>query len=1071
MIIDELETEGRDGRATSSARLRWAGGEFRLGVTMPSEFARGRPDASPFLSASILLAMRLGEDLDVRGPVSRPLLARVARIVDLYSRWDPRLSRTRMRAAGELEPAPRASGIGCFLSRGVDAMYSAASPRETPGPLSRLVFCDRLEPIHSAFVRAEELRLAGEAAARLGLPLVVIESNIRELTDEVVGDWEDMVGAGLSFLGTSMSGGLGHIVIPSSDGAGTVGPCGTSPLLDPMFSTAEVEVEHDVPGTRPAKVDWIARQRPDLLPLLKVCYCEDRPDNCGRCSKCLLTMLALEATGRRQEATAFPREFDADALAAVEIKGPQAEVEFAEVERALRARGGSDELADLIVDGLERAAARPAATRLRDDSPGFRRRAARRTEVRRDSRAAPRTTVMMWSHEADATLREAVDSVLSQTVRDLELLVVDDASSTPVAALLADLDDSRLQILRRARTSGASAARNAALRAARAPLVSQLDADQVWDADYLEAVLPSFDDPQVGLVYANAGDSLAHPIDEFPEIAKRSPVPPATATMRASAVRAAGGYASWLSHGADYHLYMKLARAGWRFACVDRELARCRGRVTSHDARRDELWDHAVFASFVARHPRTPGPRRQLRVRARSELEHALAVARQRLAPPAGGRPRLLVEPGSHAMLNLGDIAMAQVCVERLQGLWPDAAIGVVTEAPDRLGRYCPGVEAVPASGQSEWFAGRWHGGAYWPFLPGRGRTLVERSVRRLGDSTPRLARAAVRAELVAREPASAELRKFASWLLSADAVVVSGRGGTTDAFLDDGMELLELVHSATALGIPTAMFSQGLGPIEDEDLRSRAGAVLPRVDVLAVRERRSAIPLLHALGVRAERVALTGDDAVELAYRLRPNGVPRHAIGVGLRLSTYSGLTPTTARTIGHVLRAAAARRGSELRALPISLHPHDADHDSLSHVLDRQVRDATSAREAIVGAGGCRVVVAGSYHAAVFALAQGVPVVGLSATPYYDAKLEGLADLFPGGCHVLAARDPELGAKLVAALDDAWDAADELRETLLAAAECQIAAAHAAYAEFKEAVIRHAGLNRGAGLRTGGA
>src|SRR5215211_2047331 len=550
MIIDELETEGRDGRATSSARLRWAGGEFRLGVTMPSEFARGRPDASPFLSASILLAMRLGEDLDVRGPVSRPLLARVARIVDLYSRWDPRLSRTRMRAAGELEPAPRASGIGCFLSRGVDAMYSAASPREMPGRLSRLVFCDRLEPIHSAFVRAEELRLAGEAAARLGLPLVVIESNIRELTDEVVGDWEDMVGAGLSFLGTSMSGGLGHIVIPSSDGAGTVGPCGTSPLLDPMFSTAEVEVEPD-------------------------------------------------------------------ALAAVEIKGPQAEVEFAEVERALRARGGSDELADLIVDGLERAAARPAATRLRDDSPGFRRRAARRTEVRGDPRAAPRTTVMMWSHEADATLREAVDSVLSQTVRDLELLVVDDASSTPVAALLAALDESRLQILRRTRRSGASAARNAASRAAGAPLVSQLDADQVWDADYLEAVLPSFDDPQVGLVYANAGDSLAHPIDEFPEIAKRSPVPPGTATMRARAVQGVGGYASWLSHGADYHLYMKLARAGWRFACVDRELARCRGRVTSHDARRDELWDHAVFASFVVRHPRTPGPRRQLRVRAR----------------------------------------------------------------------------------------------------------------------------------------------------------------------------------------------------------------------------------------------------------------------------------------------------------------------------------------------------------------------------------------------------------------------------------------------------------------------
>ena len=1046
---------------------------------MPAEFASRREDASPFLSASVLLAMRLGEDVEVHGPVSAPLLDRVGRIVDLYASWDPRLFRSHVTATDELEPTRRADGIACFLSRGVDSLYSAAVPRGLPGALTELVFCDRLEPIHSAGVRAEEVRLATDTAALLGLPLVVIESNIRQLTDPIVRDWEDMVGAGLSFLATSMSGGLGYVIIPSSDGPETIGPCGTSPLLDPLFSTAEVEIEHDAPGTRPAKVAWLAREHPEVLPHLKVCYFEDRPDNCGRCSKCLLTMLALEATGLRSQATGFPAEIDREALAALRIRGPQAQTEFAEVERALVARGGSDDLARLVADGLARTVARPPDGVLPDDSPAFRRRAARRRLAGRPARsAAPRTTVMMPSFEAEATLREAVASVLDQTLADLELIVVDDASSTPVAEVLGDLSDPRLLIIGHPQNRGLSAARNTALGAARAPLVSQLDADDMWEPDYLESVLPRFDDPGVGLVYTNCtilghpaghedyiGDPSVHPMHDFPKIAEQNPVPCPTATMRTAAVRAVGGYAWWLRQCEDYHLYMKLAQAGWRFDYVDRQLARYRwpqpGRGMSYDSRRHEVWEHAMFGSFVARHPRTPGPRRQVRVRARRELDKALTVASRRLSPPRGGRPRLLVEPGSYAMLNLGDIAMVQVCIERLRKLWPDATIGVVTEAADRLAQHCPGVQAVPAPGQHEWFQGRWSGGAYWPLLGQDTRTRFEWRARRLGRTSPRAARLALRAELLAREPASDDLREFVSWLLGADGVVVSGRGGTTDVFLEDGVEVLELLDTAIALGIPTAMFGQGLGPMNDEHLRALANEVLPRLEALTVRERHSAMPLLRGLGVRPERVTVTGDDALELAYRLRSNGATRGAIGVGLRLAPYSGTTQPMARTIARVLREGAARRGAELRPVPVSLYPHEDDNGSLARLLGSQNGEVTTPLQAIAQAGGCRVVVAGSYHAAVFALAQGVPVVGLTASPYYEAKLEGLADMFPGGCWVLSASDRDVAARLSAALDEAWEGADKLRPELLAATARQIAAAQDAYARFEEPVSRYAGLS----------
>jgi glycosyltransferase involved in cell wall biosynthesis len=251
----------------------------------------------------------------------------------------------------------------------------------------------------------------------------------------------------------------------------------------------------------------------------------------------------------------------------------------------------------------------------------------------------PLTSVLMPVYRAEDTVREAVESVLAQTVENLELLVVDDGSPRPVSEALAGLDDPRLRVFRRRRNGGGpSAARNLALEHARAPLVSQLDADDAWEPDYLEHVLPRFDDPGVGLVYANAEilghptghdtyifDPSPHPIDHFPKLAEQNPVPALTATMRTEAVRAVGGYARWLPMAQDYHLYLRLARAGWRFVYVDRKLARYRwpepSRGRTHDRRRHELCELRMWLAFALRHPLTPGPRRQVRVRLRREFE------------------------------------------------------------------------------------------------------------------------------------------------------------------------------------------------------------------------------------------------------------------------------------------------------------------------------------------------------------------------------------------------------------------------------------------------------------------
>jgi glycosyltransferase involved in cell wall biosynthesis len=243
----------------------------------------------------------------------------------------------------------------------------------------------------------------------------------------------------------------------------------------------------------------------------------------------------------------------------------------------------------------------------------------------------------MPAFRSEATIRASVESVLAQTEERLELIVVDDASPLAVSELLADVRDPRLRILRHPRNRNTAAARNTGLATARAPLVSQLDADDLWEPDYLETIAPLFRDPRVGLAYSNThiighpdglddyiGDPSVHPLDRFPKLADACPVPAPTATMRTAAVRAAGGYSRWLWTATDYHLYAKLAAAGWRFAYVHRQLAHYRwpeGASKSAARRRVELAELQLWIAFALRHPRIPGPKRQVRVRLRREFE------------------------------------------------------------------------------------------------------------------------------------------------------------------------------------------------------------------------------------------------------------------------------------------------------------------------------------------------------------------------------------------------------------------------------------------------------------------
>lgn len=202
-------------------------------------------------------------------------------------------------------------------------------------------------------------------------------------------------------------------------------------------------------------------------------------------------------------------------------------------------------------------------------------------------------------------------------------------------------------------------------------------------------------------------------------------------------------------------------------------------------------------------------------------------------------------------------------------------------------------------------------------------------------------------------------------------------------------------------------MVGQGIGPIHDPAMLEHAARVLPRVDFIALREGLRGPELLQALGVPPERVVVTGDDAVELGYSTRRRDLGTD-IGVCLRVAEYSPVGAEVQKVLGRVVQDVAAESGARL--VPLIVSEYDSEDRRSTMPLLTGFPDVVpplgrfaSAQSLSRRIGRCRIIVTGAYHVAVFALSQGIPVVGLSTSRYYDDKFEGLAAMFGAGVELV--------------------------------------------------------------------
>jgi glycosyltransferase involved in cell wall biosynthesis len=188
-------------------------------------------------------------------------------------------------------------------------------------------------------------------------------------------------------------------------------------------------------------------------------------------------------------------------------------------------------------------------------------------------REGPRVTVLLPVYNGARHLRASIDSVLQQTFADLELLVVDDASTDETPSILADYADVRLRVLRNERNLGLTPTLNRGLREIGSEYVARQDADDLSDPARLAVQISHLDaHPAVALL-----GCAYRRIDDSGRPAGTRPVPTdalsirwrllflsafahSSVVMRTAVLTQAGAYDESFHYAQDYELWSRIAR-------------------------------------------------------------------------------------------------------------------------------------------------------------------------------------------------------------------------------------------------------------------------------------------------------------------------------------------------------------------------------------------------------------------------------------------------------------------------------------------------------------------------------
>lgn len=359
---------------------------------------------------------------------------------------------------------------------------------------------------------------------------------------------------------------------------------------------------------------------------------------------------------------------------------------------------------------------------------------------------------------------------------------------------------------------------------------------------------------------------------------------------------------------------------------------------------------------------------------------------------------KIVVENSGYGLDNLGDVAMLQVAVERLKALWPSAKFFVITSDQEKLSFYIPDAIPIDLEQKRAWLSKYNVIGGIHHLFPKKLKKWLSTQEQLLRVLWPSFSLGILSLRFGKDSPKYLSAKGFVDKIKEADLVIATGGGYVNDTFWEHSSQLFDVLLLAQKFEIPTAMVGQGLGPISNKLLLKQFKRVFLNLELISMREGKFSPELLEK-SIAKNNVAIpkrltTGDDAIEKAFKLRAEKMGME-LGLNIRNANYANLPDNVLAELGSIVRSYVDTHNLNYQLLPISMIKGISDIEALEKLLqlelDNSVQASLEVNDIIHRIAKCRVVITGSYHAALFALSQGIQVIGLTASKYYDNKFLG--------------------------------------------------------------------------------
>jgi hypothetical protein len=265
-------------------------------------------DATPFLAAALPISMKVGEELEIEGSVSKHLLSNTAKIMKLYKGWNIGFNKVKVNAKNQKKDSKKSTKTGLFFSGGADSFYTYLKNKSK---IDYLIF------VHGFDINSEDNDLFKTVEKNIlkitreeNKKIITVKTNIRDIFEWYF-DWDMSHSFAIPSVALFLRFGLKEIFASCGLPNKNTDHHFMTPELDSLWSTEITKINHyGCSADKISKLSYLSNYK-IAMSHLRVCWTNPKGQyNCCECEKCLRNMLALYLAGALGKAKTFNKSLN-----------------------------------------------------------------------------------------------------------------------------------------------------------------------------------------------------------------------------------------------------------------------------------------------------------------------------------------------------------------------------------------------------------------------------------------------------------------------------------------------------------------------------------------------------------------------------------------------------------------------------------------------------------------------------------------------------------------------------------------------------------------------------------------